>query len=99
MSILGKPKKQPAEERFLDINLSADLLPGDAVSGSTVSVACISDAPDGTLLATVTAVSVTSVRLFVTGGTNGKDYKVTVLTETAMGEKLEDEVIVRVRES
>lgn len=99
MSILGKTTKQPREEKFLDIDLSGDLLPDDFVSGSNVvSVTCEEVPLDLSLVVIVSMTTTMAIRLFVTGGLHDHRYKVTTLTETGNGEKLEDELIIRVLE-
>ena len=98
MSVLGMIEKQPVEERFFDVVVSQDLMSGDAVDSATAAVACITDPADTALSATVTAVAPTQVRVFVEGGTDGRKYKVTTTTSTAMGEVFQDEVLIKVKD-
>lgn len=98
MSVLGEFEKQPVEERFFDVNVAQDLMSGDTVDAASVAVTCLTDGADSALTASVVSTSTTQVRVFVEGGTDGRKYKVTTTTSTAMGEVFQDEVLIKVRD-
>ena len=95
--ILGKFIKQPAELLDYDIDLSKWLTSGDAPSTATVAITCLTLASDAALLNPTKTVSSTGVKVWLSVGTNGYDYKVEVNTTTTGGRVTQDEFIVKVR--
>ena len=80
--ILAKYEKQPAEVKDYDIDYAEWLGPvGDTVATATTTVACDTE-PAPTLLVDSVETSDTLVKLWVSGGTAGARYKVTVLMTT-----------------
>lgn len=91
---LGSVPKQPGERRSFSIRYDDDLDEGDEVQ----QVDACTVEPGGTLTASPAMVSGQRVRVWVDGGTDGVAYKVTVKVTTTAGERLEDELIVKVKE-
>lgn len=91
---LGSVPKQPGERRSFSIRYDDDLDEGDEVQ----QVDACTVEPAGALTATPVMVSGQRVRVWVEGGADGVNYKVTVTVTTVGGERLEDEVLVKVRE-
>lgn len=107
MAQVVKPPIQPHESRWLTINFGAKdaLLAGDSLASLT-SLVCtkVSDGTDVTATMVETASpsivgnKVTSLKK-AGGGTHGEDYKFTALVHTTLGEDLEEELIVEIRET
>lgn len=93
MALLGTIPKQPREIIDFDISYASFLV------GRTDSLASIVTEVTGVGLGVLySAISGTSVKVVLTGGTDGQSYKVTVITTTTAGLVLEDEVTVLVEE-
>lgn len=94
MALLGTIEKQPREIIDFDISYSKFL------SGrtDTLSIVTTEVAPAGSLVVEYSTIDGTSVKCVISGGGDGQSYKVTVLTLTTAGLKLEDEVTVMVQE-
>jgi hypothetical protein len=107
MAQVVKPPIQPAEARWLTINFDAKdaLAPGDSLASLT-SLVCTRNS-DGAVVTTamVTGSSPAIIGNKVTflkkagGGTHGEDYKYTAIVTTDLGETVEEDLIVQVRES
>lgn len=102
-----RPPIQPHESRWLTINFDAKdaLLTGDSLAALSSFVCTkVSDGTDAATAMVETA-SPTIVGNKVTflkkagGGTDGEDYKYTALVHTTLGEDLEEELIVEIRET
>ena len=89
---LGTVTQQPAERLSYTIDYGEFLTDGDNVQ----TAAAAADDPE-LIVNTVTVVD-PRVRFWVTGGINGKQYKVTVDVTTADGRILQDEVIFKIKE-
>lgn len=89
---LGNFNKQPVEVKDYDIDYSEWLSPGDTVQSAVVVVA-----PTG-LVIDSTFTSDTAVKVWLSGGTTGTQYKLTVTTTTADGRVKEDEFKIRVKD-
>lgn len=89
---LGTATQQPAERLSYTIDYSDALTVGDNIQTATAQVA-----PVGL---TITDVGVYDprVKFWVTGGTNGATYKVTVTATTADGRVFQDEVTFKIKE-
>ncbi len=89
---IGSFTKQPVEVKDYDIDYSEWLTAGDNVQSATVAVA-----PTGL---TVTSVFVNDprVKIWLSGGTDGTQYKLTVTMTTADGRIKQDEFKVRVKD-
>lgn len=96
--ILAKYEKQPAEVKDYDIDYAEWLGPvGDTVATATTTVTCDAE-PVPTLLVDSVETSDTLVKLWVSGGTGGVSYKVTVRMTTAGGRLDESELVFKVKD-
>ena len=89
---LGNFNKQPVEVKDYDIDYTEWLTQGDSVQGATVVVV-----PTGLTVDSIFT-SDKTVKLWLSGGTTGTQYKLTVTTTTEDGRVKEDEFKVRVRD-
>ena len=89
---LGNFQKQPVEIVDYDIDYSEWLTEGDNVSAATVSVV-----PSGLTVDSV-FINDPRVKIWLSGGTNGTTYKLTVNTTTADGRIKQDEFKIRVKD-
>ena len=96
--ILAKYEKQPAEVKDYDIDYAEWLGPvGDTVATATTTVTCDTE-PVPTLEIDSIMKSTTAVKLWVSGGTAGVRYKVTVKMTTAGGRLDESELVFTVKD-
>jgi len=107
MAQVVKPPIQPHESRWLTINFDAKdaLLAGDSLASLT-SLVCtkVSDGTDATtaMVETASPSVIGNKATFLKkkdGGTHGEDYKYTALVHTTLGEDLEEDLIVEIRET
>jgi hypothetical protein len=89
---LGNFSKQPVEVVDYDIDYSEWLTDGDNVQSATVSVA-----PSGLTIDSV-LINDPRIKVWVSGGTNGSTYKLTVNATTADGRLKQDEFKIRVKD-
>lgn len=89
---LGSAIKQPAERRSYTINYEEALTAGDNVATASATVS-----PAGLTLEDV-GVYDPRVKFWVSGGTAGTKYKVTVTVNTEDGQIFQDEVFINVKE-
>jgi|WetSurMetagenome_2_1015567.scaffolds.fasta_scaffold52450_3 hypothetical protein len=91
--------KQPWEERLLEFDTATSLSTGDSISSvdsvkvfynGLEQVAMISGSP---------TISGNKVRQKIVGGTNGSDYVIRVRVVTTNGDKIEDELTMKVRDT
>jgi hypothetical protein len=102
-----RPPIQPREALWLTINFDAKdaLLTGDSLA--TLSSFVCTKVTDGTVVTStmVETGSPTIIGNKVTflkkagGGTDGEDYKYTTIVTTTLGETLEEDLIVQIRET
>lgn len=90
---LGTVKQQPAERLSYTFDYSAFLTDGDNVDTAVVGAV----SPSGLTVDTV-GVFDPRVKFWVSGGTAGVTYKVTLDVTTADGRQMQDELIVKVKE-
>lgn len=90
--ILGTFSKQPVEVLDYDIDCSDWLVSDDALSSATAVVDETGLAVDSVLI------SSPRVKVWLSGGTNGSTYKVTVTITTEDGRVKQVEFRVRVRD-
>lgn len=96
--ILAKYEKQPAEVKDYDIDYSEWLGPvGDTVASTTAIVTSVTEAVP-TLEIDSIMDSSTAVKLWISGGTGGVSYKVTVQMTTAGGRLDESELVFKVKD-
>ncbi|TYK70277.1 hypothetical protein FSY45_24750 [Comamonas sp. Z1] len=91
---LGQVEQQPQERRSYSIQYQEALHDGDSLE----SASAIAE-PAGLVVEHVSIFDEeTRVRFWVRGGVSGVTYKVTVTVETRDGERLQDEIVVKVKE-
>ena len=96
--ILAKYKKQPAEVKDYDIDYSEWLGPvADTVDVPTATVTSATE-PVPTLEVDSIEQTTTAVKLWISGGTAGVRYKVTVKLTTAGGRLDESELVFTVKD-
>lgn len=93
MAILATYTKQPAERKDYDLDYSDWLPNGDTVASATATVS-----PSGLTVDAPVVVSGKTVKLWVSGGTGGVKYKVTVKATTTVGRIDEEELIFNVKD-
>lgn len=101
MTVLATYIKQPDEVKDYDVDYSEWLLPmGDTLDAVDPTVECLTDPLDTSLIVRDIPVSITTMacKLWMTGGTNGARYKVTLLATTVGGRKDESELIFKVKD-
>lgn len=92
MAILGKFTKQPADVQDYDIDFSEYLTSqSDTAVSHTVSV-------DTGITIVTSALTSGVVKTFLSGGTNGRQYKLTATITTAGGRVKQAEIIIKVKE-
>ena len=89
---LGNFNKQPVEIIDYDIDYSEWLTAGDNVQAASVEVV-----PVG-LMVESTFINAPRVKIWVSGGTTGTAYKLTVTATTADGRVKQDEFKVKVKD-
>jgi len=89
---LGNFTKQPVEVIDYDIDYSEWLTPGDNVESAAVTVE-----PAGLTIES-TFINDPRVKIWVSGGSNGTQYKLTITTTTADGRVKQDEFKIRVKD-
>lgn len=100
--ILGKYIKQPAETLDYDIDFSDFMSDGDklAVTGnpSVPDPINVTVAPAGLTIGPTFAIGQTIIKQWLSGGTNGVKYKVTVTATTEGGRVKQVEFVVTVKD-
>lgn len=89
---LGTYYKQPAERESYTIDYAQDLTAGDNLLSAQATVE-----PAG-LDVQPLFVTDPKLRFWVSGGTDGVSYKITITATTADNRILQDEVIVKIKE-
>lgn len=97
--ILDKYIKQPAEVKDYDIDFSEWLPTGDTISTYEADVVCIVGTDDDTLTVDSQSASSTTVKTWLSGGTDGCTYKVTVTVTTVGGRVDQSEFKVKVKDT
>jgi hypothetical protein len=96
--ILAKYEKQPAEVKDYDIDYSDWLIPAaDTINGITTAVTSETQATP-TLVVDYTQQTITLSKLWISGGTVGVQYKVTVRMTSAGGRIDESELIFSIKD-
>lgn len=91
---VGSFEKQPGERIAVSIGYEDFLDDGDEISQVDSCVV----SPSGEMTASAVLASTDRVRVWVEGGVDKVTYKVTVTVTTAGGERLEDELVCKVKE-
>lgn len=86
--------KQPGESRLYEFDFSPLLAAGEVLTGVT----SVTVTPDGLTLSGSAAYSGATVQQRIAGGTTGTRYVVTVVVTTSLGNTLEVEGILQVRD-
>ena len=96
--ILAKYEKQPAEVKDYDIDYSDWLIPAaDTINGITTAVTSETQATP-TLVVDYTQLTITLAKLWISGGTVGVQYKITVRMTSAGGRIDESELIFSIKD-
>lgn len=90
--MLGAKRKKPGDNLDYDIYFTDWLVDGD----SLVTASAVAD--DNSITIGTVQVIPPLVKIWISGGTAGKSYKITVTTTTAAGRVKEVDFIVRVTE-
>lgn len=90
--ILNTFNKQPAEVLDYDIDYSSALDTGDTIVAHTVT------AETGITVDTSVIVGGVYVKIWLSGGTNGATYKITLTVTTAAGRVREDEIKLKIKD-
>jgi len=98
--ILATRTKQPGEEKDYDIDYAPWLLPMDDSLDEIedVVVECITDPADTSLVCLESALTATTCKLWMSGGTDGQRYKVTVQVRTVGGRLDESELVFKIKD-
>lgn len=97
--ILEKFIKQPRERKDYDVDYEPWLSQiTDTLDEVTVSVECITDPEDSTLIAEQPIYTVNRAKFWMSGGTAGNRYKMTILATTVGGRVDESELIFTVKD-
>lgn len=95
--ILDTFEKQPRERKDYDVDFSPWLPLDDSLDEVVVIVECLTDPSDTSLVCEPDPpITVSAVKLWMNGGTDGNKYKATLLTTTVIGRLDESEVIFKV---
>jgi len=94
-------KKQPWDERQLEFDVSNALASGDTLSASLTPVVevLLGDVVQAGMVSGTVAKQGNKVYAKIVGGTNRVDYTVRVRVITTNGDKIEDEIIMQVRDT
>jgi hypothetical protein len=96
--ILAKYEKQPAEVKDYDIDYSDWLIPAeDTIDSITTAVTSETEVVP-TLEVDYTQNTITVAKLWISGGTVGTQYKITVLMTSEGGRIDESELIFRIKD-
>ncbi|CAN7468276.1 hypothetical protein LJR175_003129 [Variovorax sp. LjRoot175] len=98
MAILGKQRKQPGETWDYDVDYSDDMPVGDRIVAASAAVQCITDPTNTALIRGAVTFTDLRAKVWLAGGTNGHDYKVTIHASTEGERQLEDEFILKIKE-
>ena len=93
--------KQSYEEHIITIDASDTLASGDTITaGSLLVKAFDSDETDvtSTIISGTPSFSGTDIQVELIAGTDGEDYNIRVRFTTANGEKIEDDLTLRIRD-
>lgn len=97
--ILAKYEKQPLEVKDYDVDYTPWLTAiSDTLASLATSVVCLTDATDTTLEVDSATVTDDHVKVWISGGTDSEQYKLTLRVTTAGGRVDESELIFRVRD-
>lgn len=97
--ILETYEKQPAEIKDYDIDYSEWLAsPADTISDATATVVCLSTDGDTALAINGVDITTKTVKLWISGGTSGEKYKITINVMTNGGRLDQSELIFKIKD-
>lgn len=97
--ILDRKEKQPIEIKDYSINYAEWLTDvGDTLTSVNAAVVCLTDPTNTALLVSNLTLAPTAVSVWLSGGTDGQRYKVTVTVTTLGGRRDQSEFIVKIKE-
>ncbi|MEO8021069.1 hypothetical protein [Polaromonas sp.] len=100
--ILGKHDKQPAEVKDYPIDYSewlSEIPAGDTLASAIAVATCTTTPADTALVVDQVIVSPIGVAVWLSAGTDGETYKVTVTATTVGGRVDQSEITVRVKDT
>lgn len=100
MPMLGSTTKQPRETELYSVAYSKDLDPGDTFTIQEISIVDLSEETTGLPVVESSLVDAGNqkVKMFISGGTAGSIYKVTVRIQTDSGRVLEDDFKLKIKD-
>jgi hypothetical protein len=99
MSILERFTKQPAEVKDYDVDYAPWLDPmTDTLTAVSTAVICTTNAEDTALEIDSVERTDKQVKLWISGGTDGQKYKITIQATTAGGRLDESELVFTVKD-
>ncbi len=97
--ILATHVKQPQEVKDYDIDYAPWLLPvNDTLDQIDLDITCLTDSGDDSLICTDSSITDTTCKLWLSGGTDGQRYKITVWAHTVGGRIDESELVFKVKD-
>ena len=97
--ILSRYTKQPVEVKDYDIDYNEWLAPvADDLDAVHTTVECLNDPNDTSLQVDRVQFTATTVKLWISGGTHGGTYKVTITVHTAADRVDQSELTFKVKE-
>ena len=93
--------KQSYEEHIVTIDASGTIATGDSIAAGSLAVKAFdSTGTDvtSTIIAGTPSFTGTNIQVELIAGTDGKDYNIRVRFTTANGEKIEDDLTLRIRD-
>ena len=99
--ILDRKEKQPAEVKDYPIDYSqwlAEIIGGDTLAFAVAAAVCTTDATNTALVVNQVVVSGSALAIWLSGGTDNQNYKVTVTATTTGGRVDQSEFIVKIKD-
>ena len=93
--------KQSWEEHIVTVDASSTLATGDSIKSGTLTVKAFdSDGTDvsSTIISGTPSFTGTDIQVELIAGTDDEDYNIRVRFETTNGEKIEDDLTLRIRD-
>ncbi len=97
--ILERYTKQPSERKDYTTRYDDWLISGDTIFSATATVVCLSTASNTALVVEAPVASARAVTLWVSAGTSGERYKVTVKVTTVGGRVDEYELLFNIKDA
>lgn len=97
--ILGNYIKQPVEVKDYVVDYTPWLEPmNDTISDATADIVCITDPTDTSLKCNAVFLSPMKVKCWISGGTTGQKYKITITTTTNGGRVDQSELLFVIKD-